>query len=208
MTLALASEVMSDAVVPAMNQTLSNSVQQEPTLLGIPAEIRISILEYLLLSKDPVSTGVNCHTGELPCCTCRCCGRGTRQCTQIFPKGSRIWTEQIFSYIETDCLSKPSATVNISILAVCRNLRNEGLPLLLRNTVTISYHIWDGYGPYQLIDEILPPRSYVFGERSLSAAVQRYPILRHFRSWRIDVHLTHQSRTSNAGKGRVYGTLP
>ena len=133
---------MSDAVIPAMDQTLSNLVQQEPTLLGIPTEIRILILQYLLLSDSPISSGPNSVYQELPCCQCK--EQVPCKHPHIGPPGSEISLQHHFDYIDTKLCSKPSTFVNVSILATCKQLRNEGLSIFLQNTITISCYIWNG----------------------------------------------------------------
>lgn len=84
------------------------------------------------------------------------------------------------------------------ILGVCRQLYNDGLPLLYKDkTIEVTYlHAFSDpsfHDPHEYLvhEDILEKASprYCLGEKSVREALQRWPMLRNIRNWEYNVYL-------------------
>lgn len=161
------------------------------TLLGLPIEIRLQILQYLLLCDKVLADvpDVVANTDD-PCKTLL--SNNSDLATYKLPKYEE-WDSSFDAYSLPDSskekfVSRCRFKLYPAILRTCRQLYDEGFPLLYdcTKTIEISYLLYFNlFQPPSAYDS----RSYCMGTYSIKAAFEKWPALRRFRNWAYTIYI-------------------
>lgn len=141
---------------------------EQPSLLGLPIEIRINILRILLVSKRPIADR-----------------------SDAFKKKGDHPDDQDSEQSEIDRIREPlKRTTSITsglqpqILQTCSQIYLEGVDLLHMNTVQACYLLDE--------EEVQNSHAFVLGERSIQSALKRYPSVRGVKKWCVEIRIWAQ----------------
>lgn len=173
------------------------------TLLGVPAEIRIQILQYLLCCDNvlaDVSNAVANHNNPRR--------SHINHDSNVASYGGSKFEEIDLSYDGyvnsqyTPGLWASCRTFKLypTILQTCRQLQQEGHPLLYdcNKTVEVGHLMFFNWNFHQTSHE---SRSYCLGCPSIESALEKWPALRSFRNWAYTIYLGPLYHEDSVRKG-------
>ncbi|KAK5097435.1 hypothetical protein LTS08_006847 [Lithohypha guttulata] len=95
------------------------------------------------------------------------------------PAELRLETLKNLLWIDRQSTDEPPC-LHVEILRTNRQLRQEGLPLLEDNSVTVHYRC-------DVRDYTIPPSANILGQPSISALLSRFPINSLIKKWKFEV---------------------
>ncbi|KAK5090368.1 hypothetical protein LTR05_000540 [Lithohypha guttulata] len=95
------------------------------------------------------------------------------------PAELRLETLKNLLWIDRQSTNEPPC-LHVEILRTNRQLRQEGLPLLEDNSVTVHYRC-------DVRDYTIPPSANILGQPSISALLSRFPINSLIKKWKFEV---------------------